>query len=82
LAQRLSDLGLEVTEYQSCYVLPTRAYRFLPRSLVRLLHGIEKLWPQRLRVLSFWQVRLKKTELRPQACGAAGERIQSSPRGV
>jgi SAM-dependent methyltransferase len=65
LAQRLRGAGLEITEYQSCYVLPTRAYRFLPRWLVRLFHGLEKFWPQRLRVLSFWQVRLKNPVSNP-----------------
>ena len=59
LTERLKGLGLHVDQCRSCYVLPTRAYRFLPSCLVWLIHGLEKLCPRRFRVLTFWQVSME-----------------------
>lgn len=56
LAERIRAIGLEVRETRTCYVLPTRVHKHLPRALVWLLHGVEKLWPSRHRVITFWQV--------------------------
>jgi SAM-dependent methyltransferase len=56
MRRKLQPLGLKVVCRRSAYVLPTRAYRFLPRFVVAMIHAIEGIVPPPLRVLSFWAV--------------------------
>ncbi|HEV7302165.1 MAG TPA: methyltransferase domain-containing protein [Tepidisphaeraceae bacterium] len=56
LSRGIEGLGLEVRQRRTAYVIPTRAYRLLPRWMAWTLHGIEKVWPGPARILTFWQV--------------------------
>jgi ubiquinone/menaquinone biosynthesis C-methylase UbiE len=53
----LASCGFQIEKKISRYVLPTRAYRFIPKHLVRLLEVIEQALPESRRVLTYWKVR-------------------------
>ncbi len=53
----LESCGFQVERQASRYVIPTRAYRFLPVFMVRMLHVFEAIVPERRRVLTYWKVR-------------------------
>ena len=53
----LSDCGFQVEQRTSRYILPTRAYRFLAKFLIRFLATVEPAVPESRRVLSYWKVR-------------------------
>ncbi len=58
--QRMAeDLGFRVADVQSRFLLPTRAYRLLPRWICAALERLEGLVPSPLRVVTYW--RLEKT---------------------
>ena len=52
----LKKAGLQVIESRSRYVLPTRAYRYVPHPLLRPLRWLEHVWPRQARVVTFWKV--------------------------
>ena len=53
----LADSGFQVEQRTSRFMLPTRAYRFLPRFLIRFLASVEPVVPDSRRVLSYWKAR-------------------------
>lgn len=55
----IEESGFRVVDVQSRYILPTRAYRLLPRWACAMLEGLEGLVPSPLRVVTYW--RLEKT---------------------
>ena len=48
--------GLDVVVVRSRFLLPTRAYQWLPKALCRLLSWIEHAVPNRFRVVTYWQI--------------------------
>jgi len=61
LERSLGRLGCEVIERRSAYLLPTRAYRGLPRLITRLADAVESILPSRLRVVTYWHIRTTHT---------------------
>ena len=57
LAGWLDDSGFQVEDRTSRFILPTRAYRFLPSFLIRFLATVEPVVPDNRRVLSYWKAR-------------------------
>lgn len=53
--KKVSDLGLQVIGCESAYLLPTRVYRYLPNSVIKIIDAIESFIPQSFRVLSYWR---------------------------
>jgi len=56
MRHKIEQAGLRVTATRTAYVLPTRAYRRLPRVVTCLVDACEKLTLPSLRVLTYWQV--------------------------
>jgi SAM-dependent methyltransferase len=52
----LRAAGLDLRHTSSCFVLSPGLYRFLRGPVVKLLHGIEKILPQKILVKDFWVV--------------------------
>lgn len=50
-------LGLEVVKKACAYLLPTRAYRLLPRPATLVAEALETATPLGLRVMTFWHLR-------------------------
>lgn len=59
----VEDIGLYVEDRVAHYILPTRAYRFLPDPLARLLDVAEQWMPDSYRVLTYWKMRKKPERL-------------------
>jgi len=55
LERLLKRYGFEVVRTESRYLLPTRIYQYLPRSIQNLLTGLERILPGWLRVLTYWK---------------------------
>ncbi|HID24021.1 MAG TPA: class I SAM-dependent methyltransferase [Planctomycetaceae bacterium] len=51
----LEACGFQIRQRTSRYILPTRAYRFLPGLLIWLLAAVEPAWPENRRVLTYWK---------------------------
>jgi 2-polyprenyl-3-methyl-5-hydroxy-6-metoxy-1,4-benzoquinol methylase len=54
--QLIQAAGLQLIDWESRYILPTRMYRVVPSWLSRILEKAERLVPRPLRVVSFWVV--------------------------
>ena len=63
--QLTARLGCQVKDSAARYVLPTRAYRLIPRFLHGLIRILESGWPSSLRVVRYWK--LTKLPAQPQA---------------
>jgi 2-polyprenyl-3-methyl-5-hydroxy-6-metoxy-1,4-benzoquinol methylase len=68
MRQSLRQMGLELLERRSQYILPTRLYRYLPMPVCKALGMLEKAVPPSLRVLTYWHVRRPSKDMpAPQA---------------
>ena len=56
MGRKIEQAGLRVVETRRAYLLPTRAYRRLPRVVTGLIDVCEKLTLPPLRVLTYWHV--------------------------
>jgi len=56
MRRKIEQAGLRVTATRTAYLLPTRAYRVLPRVVTWMADACESLTPSSLRVLTYWQV--------------------------
>jgi SAM-dependent methyltransferase len=50
-------LGCQVKDSDARYVLPTRAYRVIPRFLHGVIRVLESAWPSSLRVVRYWKLK-------------------------
>jgi len=53
----IEEEGLKVEKIKSAYILPTRAYNYLPKIIIRLVDLVEKIFPNQLKVVTFWKIR-------------------------
>lgn len=58
MRQSLNAIGLEVLDWTPAYILPTRLYKYLPKVAVGMCDVVEYMMPCRVKVLSYWHVRL------------------------
>ena len=56
MQRKIERAGLRVTATRTAYLLPTRAYRGLPRAVTRPIDLFEQLTPPPMRVMTYWQV--------------------------
>lgn len=56
IERETAAVNLKVVERESAYLLPTRAYRYLPRLSWPCLETAEALVPANMRVLTYWHV--------------------------
>jgi len=54
--KKLEAMGLRVIQKQSAYIIPTRSYRYFPSFAGSVSDFLEKVCPQKLRVLTYWHV--------------------------
>jgi SAM-dependent methyltransferase len=55
--QMVEEIGFLVEDKEARYILPTRAYRFLPAPVADVLDAAERWLPNPYRVLTYWKVR-------------------------
>lgn len=53
----LDEVGLECVRQESCFLFSPFVYARLPYWIVRILHAVEKILPEGIRVDNYWKVR-------------------------
>ena len=54
----LGKLGYKIIDKKSVYLFPTRSYKYIPRVFYKLFASIEAILADRLKVVTFWKVKL------------------------
>lgn len=59
LLRILEEEGLELIEEKSCFLFSPFVYARLPFWIIRILHSIERVFPEGIRVDNYWKVKKK-----------------------
>lgn len=51
---------LKILDHRTAYIFPTRFYRFLPGFITSFIEKTEKIYPEKLKILTFYKVQLNK----------------------
>lgn len=53
--------NLKILDCRAAYVLPTRFYRFLPKFITNFIEKTEKIYPEKLKILTYLKLQLNKS---------------------